>query len=140
PGMSPLRPTGLHADIDANARIAQPRMPGARYFGIGILQSRNDARDAGRNHGVGAWRRLAMVRAWFERDIERRAASRLAGPAQGFDFGVRPAARLRPAAADNFAVFNDDRANRRIRPGSTEPAAAPSKSKYQKPPHTRTPA
>jgi hypothetical protein len=63
------------------------------------------------------------MRARFERDIKRSAACRLAGPAQGFDFGVRPPARLRPATADDFAVFYDDRADRRIRPCSTEPAA-----------------
>jgi hypothetical protein len=111
------------ADVNGNACASQTRVPGARNFGIRILQSRNDARDAGGNHGVGAWRRLAVMRARFERDIKRSAACRLAGPAQGFDFGVRPAARLRPAAADNFAVFNDDRADCWIRPGSTEPAA-----------------
>jgi hypothetical protein len=112
------------ADVNGNAWPSQTRVPGARYFGIRILQRRNDARDAGRNNGVGAWRRFAVMRARFERDIKRSAACRLASPAQGFDFGVGPAARLSPATTDDFAVFHDDRPDRRIRPGSTEPAAA----------------
>ena len=49
------------------AASAMPPMAGARDLGIGIDQRRNHARDAGRDDRVGAWRRLAVMRAGLER-------------------------------------------------------------------------
>ena len=123
-GMIAPRLLGADADLDRDARRAQPRVARARDFGIGIFERRDDARNAGGDDGVGAGRRLAVMRAGLERDVERRAARRRAGAAQGFDLGMRPAAGLGPAAADNDAVLDDHRADRRIRPGAAESAPA----------------
>jgi hypothetical protein len=130
--MIPLRRIGLDADVDGNARIAQPRMTGAGYLGIGVLQRRDDARNAGRNDGVGAWRRLTMVRAGFERHIERGAARHRAGAPQRLDLGMRSASGLGPAAADDFAVLDDHRADRGIRPSPAKPASAQHKRQRHK--------
>ena len=48
---------GAEADVDRDACGAQPRVPCAGDFGIGIFQRRDDARDAGGDDGVGAGRR-----------------------------------------------------------------------------------
>ena len=123
-GMIVARLVGADADIDRDAGGAQPRMARARHFGIGIFDRRHDARNAGGDHGVGARRRFAEMRARLERDVERRATRCRPGAAQRLDFGMRPAARLGPAAADNHAVFDDHCADRGIGPGAAETAAA----------------
>ena len=81
PGMIAPRCCGLDTDIDSNARGAQASVPAARDFRIGVLHGRNHAGNSGSDHGVGAGRRLAMVRAWFERHVERGAARHRAGAA-----------------------------------------------------------
>src|SRR5262249_25897516 len=54
-GVIPLRCGRFDADVHGNARAAQARMAGARYFGIGVLQRRDYSRNAGGNNGVSAW-------------------------------------------------------------------------------------
>ena len=54
----------------------------------------------------------------------QRAWRGLLGVAQRLDFGMRAAAVLRPAAPDDDAVLHDHRADRRVRPGVAETAAA----------------
>ena len=127
-GMIAPRLVRADPDIDGNAGGAQPGMPLPRHFGIGIFQRRHHARYAGGDDRVGAGRRFAVMRAWLERDVQRRAKGRVicprAGAAQRLDLGMRPAAGLRPAAADDHAILDDDRADRRIGPGAAQPAAA----------------
>ena len=79
--------------------------PGAGDLRIGVFQRRDDAGDARRDDGVGAGRRLAVMRAGLERHVKRRAARGRAGAAQRLDLRMRPAAGLRPAAADDDAVL-----------------------------------
>ncbi len=64
------------------------------------------------------------MRAGLQRHIERGAARGLAGAPQRLGLGMRPAARLGPAAADDDAVLDHDRADGRVRPGAPEPAPA----------------
>src|SRR4051812_29689723 len=99
-------------------------MAPAGDLGVGVFECRHHTRDTGTDDGVDAWRRLALVRAGFERHIERRALGRLAGALQRLGLGMGAAARLRPAAADDDAVLDDDRADGRIGPGTAKPAAA----------------
>ena len=80
-GVVAPRLVGADADIDRNALRAQPRMARARDFRIGILERRDDARNAGLDDGIGAGRRLALVRARLERDIQRVRPAR-ASPAR----------------------------------------------------------
>ena len=51
------------------------------------------------------------MRAGLERHVERRAARRLAGPADGDSLGVRSSAWRCRAAPDDRAVFHQDRAD-----------------------------
>src|SRR5262245_25221813 len=69
------------------------------------------------------------MRARLERDIHRCALRRFSCPPQGLDFGMRPAALLRPAARNHNAFLHDHRANCRIRPGVAEIAPAKGKRK-----------
>src|SRR5690242_6988809 len=110
--------------VDGDAGGAQFGVALPGYQGIGILDRRDDPRNARRDHGIGARRRLADMRTRFERDIQRGAAGSLAGAAERLHLGMRAASGLRPAAPDDDAVLDHDRADRRVRPGAAE--AAPS--------------
>src|SRR5262249_5647369 len=76
---------------------------------------------------VGAGRRLAMMGAWLERDIERRPARGGTGTAERLGLGMGPPAGLGPAAADNHAVLGDHCADGGVGPGASAPAPAPPK-------------
>ncbi len=66
------------AHIHRNACRAQPRVSLARDLRIGVLDRRHHTLDTGRDHRIGAGRRLAEMRARLKRDIERGAPGRLA--------------------------------------------------------------
>ena len=112
------------ADIDLDAGGAQlgVALPGHRR--IGVLDRRHHARHPGRDQRVRAGRRAAVMRAWFQRDIERGAARLRAGLRQSFNFGMGTAAGLGPAAADNHAVLHQHGADRGVRPSIAEPTTA----------------
>ena len=93
-GMHAARLVGAQADIDRDALVAQPLMALAGDFRIGILQRRHHARDAGLDDGVGARRRLALMRARLERHVHGRALRGLLGLAQRLDFGMRDGRRV----------------------------------------------
>src|ERR1043166_926866 len=99
-------------------------MPFAFHFGIGVLQRRDDTFDPGTDNGVGARRRLALMRAWLERDVHRRALGGLLGALERLDLGMGAAAVLRPAARKDDAVLDDHGADRRIGPGVAEATPA----------------
>src|SRR5579872_3905303 len=63
------------------------------------------------------------MRTGLKRHIERGAACSLPGPRQRLHLRMRTAARLGPAATDNDAVLDHDRADGRVGPGL--PQAAP---------------
>ena len=63
-----------------------------------------------------------MVRARLERHVERRAPRALAGGPKRVHLGVRLAAALVPALADDLAVAHDDGADERIRIRRPAPA------------------
>ena len=64
------------------------------------------------------------MRAGLERHIESRTARGLTGLFDGFGLRMRPPTRLRPAAANDHAIFDEDRADRGIGPGASQPAPA----------------
>src|SRR5215510_13112630 len=123
-GMRAPRLLGADADFDHDAGFSQAPMAGAGDLRIGINQRRDYARDAGRDDGVGAGRRLAVMGAWLERDIERRPARAGAGAAERLSLGVGPPTGLGPAAADDHTVLGHHRADGGIGPGAPEPAPA----------------
>ena len=73
-GMGVPRLVGAHADVDSDAGGTQPRVALPGDFGIGILDRADDARDTGGDQRIGARRRLAVVRARLERDVDGGAA------------------------------------------------------------------
>ena len=134
PGMVVRGLLRAQADIDGDAGGAKFCVPLARDFGIGILDRRDHARNAGGDDRVRTGRRFAEMRTGLERDIECGASRGLAGAPQRFRLGMRAAARLRPAAADDDAVFHHDRADGRIRPGAPQPAPAERERKLHEAP------
>ena len=97
PEMSGMIARGFRSaepDIDRDAGGAQPGVALPGHFRIGILDRRHHARDAGRDDGVGAGRRLADMRARLQRHIERGAAGGLAGARERLRLGMGTAAWL----------------------------------------------
>ena len=64
------------------------------------------------------------MRARLQRDVERGAARRLAGPPQRLGLCMRATTCLRPAAADDHPVFDDNGTDGRIGPSAPLPAAS----------------
>jgi hypothetical protein len=122
--MHPPRLLGVDADLDHDASLGQAPVAGTRDFRIGINQRGHYARNPSADDRVGTGRRLAVMRARLERDIERRPARSGTGTAQRLGLGMGPPAGLSPAAADDHSVFHDDRPDGGVGPGAAEAAAA----------------
>ena len=123
-GMVARRFLGAEPDVDSDTRRAQLCMALPGNFRIRVLDRRHHARNAGGNDGVGARWRAAEMRARLQRHVEGSASRGLAGAPQGFGFGVRTAACLRPSPPDDDPIVDDDRANRRVGPGAALAAPA----------------
>ena len=124
PGMVVRGFLGKQADIDGDAGGAKFCVPLACDFGIGILDRCHHARNARGDDRVRTGWRFAEMRTGLERDIKCRASRCVACTSERFRLGMRAAARLRPAAADDDAVFHHDRADGRVWPGPAQPAPA----------------
>ena len=104
------------------------RLDAAARNAARIANGGHDARDARGDDGVGTRRRLAVVRARLERDVQRRAARAATSRAQRIDLGVRLAeSRVKPLA-DDLTAGNDDGADhwvrRRLSPSGSASASA----------------
>ncbi len=113
---------GAEAGFDRDAGLAQPGDPAAGDTRVGILEGYDDVFNTGIDQRAGAGRRLSPMAARLEADIGGGAQCRRSGAAQGFSFGVRPAAGLGPAAADNGSPVDEDAADGRVGPDIAEPA------------------
>ena len=111
-------------DIDDDAGGAQFGMALACHFRIGILDRRHHAGNSRSDHRIDAGRRLAEMRTGLQGHVERGAARGLTGALERLRLGMRPAAGLGPAAADDDAVLHDHSADGGIGPGATLPAPA----------------
>ncbi len=121
-GVGATRILGAHPGRHHDAGSAQHFVAAARHFRIGVLDRRDDPRNAGRDDGLSAGRRLAVMRTRFERGVKCSATRGLAGTPQRFGLGMWTAARLRPAAADHGAILHNHRADRGIGPCIAESA------------------
>ena len=81
----------------------------------GIALGDDHAAHAGGQDGLRAGRRLAVVAARFERDVERGPGRPVAGHSQGLDLGMRPAEPPMPAFADDLRPLGDHAADHRVR-------------------------
>lgn len=100
-----------------DARALQNLKTFAGVIWIRVGRADDDAFDAGGNNRVRARRRAAMRATWFERDVKRRAARRVAaflGVTERLDFCVRQTGTPMPAASNDFSVFHQHRADERI--------------------------
>jgi hypothetical protein len=122
--MHPPRLLGADTDLDHDAGLGHAPVAGARDLRIGIDQRGHHARNPSADDRIRTGRRLSVMRAGLERDIERRPARGGTGAAHRLGLGVGPPAGLSPAAAHNHPIFHDDRPHGRVRPGAAEAAAA----------------
>ena len=120
--VEPTRRGFAQSDLDRNARGAQKRGPLAGHLRKRIAHGGDDAPHAGPQHGISARRRLAVMAARFERDVERGTLSGSTGFGQRVDLGVRFAVLAMPAGADKFLVAHHDGADERIRLDGTAAA------------------
>ena len=120
---------GADADLDRDPSGAQPSVTLTGDQRIGVFDRRHHPRNAGGDHRIGARRCAAVMRAGLQRDVQRRAAGGLTGTAQRFDLGMRTAAILGPAPADDHAILDQHRADRGV--GRGAPLAAPAERQRQ---------
>ena len=116
--------------LDLDAARAEPLEPALR-LGVRVERPGDDARDPRREHGVDARRRRAVVGARLHRHEEGRAAGALAGGFERHDLAVT-AGLLGRTLADDLAVRDDHRADRRLRIGPAVRTLAASSSARSK--------
>ena len=124
PGVIACRFILAETDTYFDSGSAQPRMALPADLGIWIFDGGNHPRDARGDDGIRAGRRLAKMRAWLQRYIERRPPCCFACAPQRLRLRMRPPARLGPAAPDNDVILDDDRADGGIGPCTALPAPA----------------
>ncbi len=122
PGIDLGRRIGAEPDFGRDPGGAQPLDPAAADARIRVFDRGDDPPDPGFDQRLGARRRLAPVAARFEADIGGGAAGAGAGAGQRLGLGVRPAARLGPAAADDASFVDQNAADRRVGPSIAEAA------------------
>src|SRR5439155_8676865 len=94
----------------------------ARGLWIRVPRPDDDLLDTGVDHRLCTGRRRAPARAWLERDIERGAASVIAGGRERVYLGMRLALPLVPALADDLTVLHEHGPDDRVRLGRPAPA------------------
>jgi len=115
-----VEPAGLflaEADLDLDARPAQPLDALAASVRRRIEHGDNDAGDSGGEDGLGAGAGLALMAARLERDVHRRPFgldAEVAAVLDRVDLRVRAAELLVVALADELAGLDDDAADRRV--------------------------
>ena len=103
-----------HSGVDLDAFGAQDRAAAPRCL-RGIGDCEHDALHAGGENRVRAGRRLAVVAAGLERDVQRCSSRPLAGCPKGDDLRVRLAEARVNALAHDLTFANDDGADHRVR-------------------------
>ena len=104
-----------HADLALNAGRLQLRDAAAADLLETDPASRPPRASRRRDERLRARRRLALMAARFERDVDRRARRALAGLGERVHFGVRSAELLVTSFADDLAVAHDHAADHRVR-------------------------
>jgi hypothetical protein len=92
------------ANLDRQAGSLERRDATPRHRRKGIAGGDHHAADAGRDHGVGAGGRLAVMAAGLERDKQRRSAAASPRSLERHDLGMRSAEGRMPAFADDPLV------------------------------------
>ena len=135
--MGAARFFGEIARHDRDARLAQPGIAAAADPRVRVFERGDDPGHARCEDRIGAGRRLAVVGARLERDVERRSLGRRAGRLERDALGVRPPARLRDALGDDAAIavglVDDNGSDGRVWPGQAEMALAQSKREPREP-------
>jgi hypothetical protein len=96
-----------HADLDVDARIAEPVDAGAAHALVGVFDADDDPPDLGGDERVGARSGDVDVRAGLEGREDRRPAGGGAGRVEDDDLGV-PSGRRLGGAVDDLAVGGDE--------------------------------
>ena len=102
-------------DVDLHALVAQDAEAAPGGLRARVVAADDDARDAGLEDRLGARRRVPVVAARLERDVQRRAVQvRVAARGDRVDLGVRAAVVVVPALAEHRAVARDDGPDERV--------------------------
>ena len=115
-----------NADGNFDPGVLEALDAGARDPGVGVFEGDDGGADAGLDQGLRAGPSLALMIARFQRHVGGGALGQAAGPGHGLGFGVRAAAGLGPAAADDAVAqipAHQNAADRRVRPDDPQPPA-----------------
>ncbi len=122
--MKPLRYIGVNIGEKLDSGSPQTPMTVASHFGIGIFEGGNHTCDSRGNDRIRARRRLSVVTARFEGDIEGCALGQRAGFKKRLRLSVRTAAWRCHTTPDNATILDDKRSNRWIWSGKTKALTA----------------
>ena len=118
---APGAPVTLELLIDDAAEGTLPaRLYREDLEKAGIGDGNHDAGDARCDDRIGAGRGLSMMRARFERDIGRGSPRLLARFGNGLGLCMGTTAQGGDAAPDDFAILDDDAADRGIGAGAAD--------------------
>jgi hypothetical protein len=111
----------FHANINQDIVGAQPLGTAGGVF-MRIRDCGDDARNAGGENCIGTWRRLSVVIARLERNVESSSARSIARSTQSVYLRMGCTELRVPSFADNFTIANDNGADhwvrRRLSPSS----------------------
>ena len=117
------RPAGFllqNPDRDFDIGVGKDFQAPAGYPRVRIGDGDHNAGNARGNDGIGARWGLAVMRTGLEGDIGRCPPRLLTCLGNRLRFGMRPTAKRCNTAADDFAIFYDQAADRRIGAGSAD--------------------
>jgi hypothetical protein len=83
--------------------------------GVWVGHANNNTTDAGGNDGISAWGSLAVMSAWFERNIHCGIGGDTLELAKSMNLGMRATEGIMPSLGDDLAIMHDDAAHTRIR-------------------------
>ncbi len=112
-----------HAIAHLHPGGAEPGEPLPVDARVWIAQRHHHAGHPGGDQCIGAGRRLAMMGAGFEGNIDRRPARRRTGLRERNHFGMGPPAGLGRATPDDAPVLDDHAAHGRVWPNLPQPPA-----------------
>src|SRR3954467_4130809 len=122
--MNPSCLSRSDADANVDPGGAQYSMATSRHPRIRVLDRCENAPYPGRDDRLGTRRRPSKMGAWLQRNIEGCAPRSATGLRNHSCLGVRPSPWLSNALRDDArresALINQNGANGRVRPGSTE--------------------
>ena len=112
--IDPLAFLGTHVRDYVNTCLTQTFNAPSRNQWIRVGHTDDHALDTGSNDGIGAWRCLAVMGAWFERNVHRGIGGDALELAKRMCLGMRTAKSIMPSFGNDPVLMHDDASNTRV--------------------------